>query len=896
MTQFAIDARSTNASHRDDANSHRIGHRLKLYFALLSCMGGLVLTSDAKVESVTVMAVFFSVFGYVFVDWLELFALPAIAAYVAMGMAALYCLGNFIDLDAPDNHQMLAVAQLLVFVQAILMLQRKSRRILEQLGVFCLLELIVAAVFNNAIYFGILLVPISVVGTWALSSLAALSAADGIITDAGLDDDDKQAGLRRSIHRETSILTMSPESGQSLSSVASRLPRIAMLTFTPAVALVATIFFYVLPRTTDAARGTNRNNAIVGFSDVLRLEQIGQMMQSSETAMRVRLIEHATGKPYVVDNGIYLRGRVLERYTPRLSSTKNSAEWSTVNDGMLRPSDLLPAEFIPPRRTDENFYDAVDVQITCESSRSGALFAIAPYYRVKNQADVVHRLDRWTIGRRGADDAWIAYPRTAYDFGTHAFRQGIQTDLIARWPSKQPNQLRPATEMNEESADRGDEIRRMAEEEGRIESYIRELLVFDIESMPATADLAARLASSADVSDPDESDKARSESAARIDSQYRLAKAMEAHLASSGKFTYSLNLNAESYPGMDPIEQFLLIDRRGHCQYFASALAMMLRSQKIPARIVVGYQTDEYNEIGGHYVARQLHAHAWVEALIHSDELDGSRAVYGQPESDAYWVRLDPTPGEVRVRAESGGVGKVLDLAQNMWDDYVVEMDGSRQESSLLGQPGINPMHRSYARFVDQLGLMISRIRAGELGGGSLAGRNLFSWPAAVLGVGLAMLAILIFRLTTPKWLKRSRDGELGAVVAQPKIQFYADALALLSRAGVFRGASQTPSELASEATHRMQHPMVPSVAGPLDILTRSFYRYRFGHPAAAQKLVDSPIEPASTINASRAGLDFHRSIEHPSSESGELRIALAELSRSVDLLTIGRKAAERKQ
>ncbi len=161
-----------------------IQNRLKFYFAILSCLGGLVLASGEGAELIPVVAVFFAFFGFVFVDWLKLFALPPIAAYIMMGIAAVYCVSDFWDLDAPGNRQMLSVAQLLVSVQAILMLQEKTPRIFEQLAVFCLLELVVAAVFNDAPVYGMLLLPIGIIGALALALLASVSAGEGLQTAA----------------------------------------------------------------------------------------------------------------------------------------------------------------------------------------------------------------------------------------------------------------------------------------------------------------------------------------------------------------------------------------------------------------------------------------------------------------------------------------------------------------------------------------------------------------------------------------------------------------------------------------------------------------------------------------------------------------------------------------
>lgn len=78
---------------------------------------------------------------------------------------------------------------------------------------------------------------------------------------------------------------------------------------------------------------------------------------------------------------------------------------------------------------------------------------------------------------------------------------------------------------------------------------------------------------------------------------------------------------------MDAVAEFLFVAKKGHCEAFASALALMARSIGIPARLVAGYRVGERNPVFGHWVVRQSNAHAWVEA-----EVDGR------------WLTLDPTP------------------------------------------------------------------------------------------------------------------------------------------------------------------------------------------------------------------------------------------------------------
>ena len=160
---------------RENIN-HTTYERLKLLFAILSGLGGLVLLLSSENDSTPFIAVFFAVFGYIFVDWLRIFSLPPIIAYAAMAVTAVYStsdillplLGGESGPQRDGNNAVASVAQLLVLVQAILMLQKKNRRIFEQLGVFCLLDLVVAAVFGNTIAFGFLMIPLCITAAYAL--------------------------------------------------------------------------------------------------------------------------------------------------------------------------------------------------------------------------------------------------------------------------------------------------------------------------------------------------------------------------------------------------------------------------------------------------------------------------------------------------------------------------------------------------------------------------------------------------------------------------------------------------------------------------------------------------------------------------------------------------------
>ena len=103
--------------------------------------------------------------------------------------------------------------------------------------------------------------------------------------------------------------------------------------------------------------------------------------------------------------------------------------------------------------------------------------------------------------------------------------------------------------------------------------------------------------------------------------------------------------------GKDPVDLFLFETRRGFCEHYASAFAVMMRAAGIPARIVLGYQGGELNPMGGHLIVRQADAHAWAEVW-----LDGIG-----------WHRTDPTAAVAPERIDIGRSGSMFDGAGAAW-------------------------------------------------------------------------------------------------------------------------------------------------------------------------------------------------------------------------------------
>ncbi|MBP1987176.1 transglutaminaseTgpA domain-containing protein [Halolamina salifodinae] len=119
---------------------------------------------------------------------------------------------------------------------------------------------------------------------------------------------------------------------------------------------------------------------------------------------------------------------------------------------------------------------------------------------------------------------------------------------------------------------------------------------------------------------------------ADAETPYETATRIESWLESNKE--YSLNASHDRENGTIT-SQFVFEMDQGYCEYFATAMTTMLRSQGIPARYVVGYATGEQTG-ANEYTVRGMHAHAWVEVYF----------------PEVGWVRFDPTPSADRQAAE----------------------------------------------------------------------------------------------------------------------------------------------------------------------------------------------------------------------------------------------------
>jgi hypothetical protein len=278
---------------------------------------------------------------------------------------------------------------------------------------------------------------------------------------------------------------------------------------------------------------------------------------------------------------------------------------------------------------------------------------------------------------------------------------------------------------------------------------------------------------------------------------------VETYLKRNYNYTLLLNWN----PGREPLSTFLFSAKAGHCEYFASSMAVLLRAAGIPTRIVNGFLMGEYNPVGDAYVVRQSDAHSWVEAY-----LPGSG-----------WTEFDPTPGDANQPDGSlvSQLGHYADAVGLFWKAYVLTYDTESQmqlfrsaQESLQGfrntlQERTDSWAASTQLFADNMSVKAREaIRTGRF------------WLYVAIVVGLALMFRKRADLLTRWQLLLAQYNGGGAGERLVAALFYR-AVRLAERSSPHRQSSQTWREWVAGVQHERRRTVLNHV---LDIFERSKY------------------------------------------------------------------------
>ncbi len=294
----------------------------------------------------------------------------------------------------------------------------------------------------------------------------------------------------------------------------------------------------------------------------------------------------------------------------------------------------------------------------------------------------------------------------------------------------------------------------------------------------------------------------------RAASDQARALALEDYLR--GNFRYTTELPSKAAP--DPLAEFLFKRRKGHCEYFASAMAVMLRTLGIPSRLVTGFQGGMLNPITGWYVIRASDAHTWVEAWVDGRE----------------WTTFDPTPESRRPRGNAlrSRVLFYADAAEMFWQNWVIGYDFERQ---LTLATRMQTSGRVFgARWLDGL-------RVTWLGWQAATVRALRAYGiTGLVCIAMAVAVWLLAPRAGMRWRARQRvrEAQRGAAVASDATLLYNRMLNLLKRRGHSKPAWFTPGEFVRT--------LPPSEAAELVArFTSAYHDLRFGgRPDAAAQMI----------------------------------------------------------
>jgi hypothetical protein len=519
-----------------------------------------------------------------------------------------------------------------------------------------------------------------------------------------------------------------------------------------AILVTAALLFFTMPRISGGylSRFSQSDNISTGFSDSVNLGEIGHIQQSSQVVAHIHIDGDTTG-----DRQIRLRGGVLTNFDGR--------RWTNPHHN----SDVLAQSF-------------------------GRAFQLATH------ASEFDRRPEVRLARGSALDL-IHY---------RVLMEPLSTNVIFTIPVAQAlfGPFREIGVDDDQSFHNLDRDRPVNIYEGvsNLSLPLPSVLEHAVASPPVAIpsrylELPPRL----DPRIPELSRHiTRSES-----STYRRALAIELYLRT--QFGYTLQL--PSTPPEDPIADFLFHRRRGHCEYFASSMAVMLRTVGIPSRVITGFRGAQFNQLNHTYIVRASDAHSWVEAYI----------------PGAGWTTFDPTPaGDPQATSIFNRAQLYMDAFQEFWREWIVNYDAGHQQNLSLAsirrtRHGIADFRRWAAeRYFHMLEAARHVHRAAT------------EDPQRLLRPGLILL-IIVCLIALPLLVAHFRKLWLSASLTRSpdtaSARLYLRMTRHLARRGYPRAPSQTASELAATISE-------PELHNAVLRFSTAYESARFGgsHAAAA--------------------------------------------------------------
>ena len=608
-----------------------------------------------------------AVCGFLVTDWFKLFRIKGFLANVASIVILFLAMKDFFGEDGMGK--LVSVANLLVYLQTVLMFQEKIPRLNWQVLVLSLLQVVVAAIFSLNLEAGLLFLLYFVVVGLAMVLQSVYTDAFDIrnrnrrsayrwkfFKSGKPSNDTARSSAERQINDSEPIAFFEPPARQE----STIRPLFYHLLMWIGVSTVFTsILFFMVPRHTKPWFGpTSVTVSSTGVSKAVDLDERGLITQSNKLIFRVDFVDRNTGEPVPVrGNELYFRGLALST----LALEDGKTNWRAPHDRVF--SDVY--QTIPSRPITSS--SEIQQKVSMEESTDPLIYGLMPFYRTRGTPrEVLFCHEVSALTRRRTREV-IGLAPYSYVAETLIDENG---KFHEAWPyvsnTKNFRQLPMSADTPQQEW----------------------LTQMDPARYPVVVGLADKLEEecAAKLRPPsDNSSDNSNEDAESVETEVpriELLRKMEQYFLTPGRFTYTLDFRkVKRVDDLDPIEDFVRNHRHGHCELYASALTVMLRHKKIPSRVVVGFYGAKENALSGSYMVRAKNAHAWVEAYLRPEDCTPEMLESGQAGPGGAWLRLDPTPGS--SAGEDTGVGEeAIELARTAWDDYVLGMENQSTENT----------------------------------------------------------------------------------------------------------------------------------------------------------------------------------------------------------------------
>lgn len=757
----------------------RLRRVLTLHFSAIAFITSILVANNGT-GSIFLPALIFLVAtsGFVLVDLLEVFYLGQLGSYVGMGIAtviALISLG-ISAFNGVESDELMSVASLLIYPQCILFFQKKSLRVFEQLAIFLLLQMIVAALINDNLLYGMLLTPMLL--AWVSSLVLFARYATMVQLYPKIEEPVpllyeliyvKFVKPVISAKEQASFVTTESNLDPAVVEVGKRRRWLMSAPLGISAMIFSGSLFYFLPRTGEGTNLAELSFTRSGVPDRMSTGFFGRLLMDPTPVFRLRLLKD--GKSIQPTEPPYLRVEVLDQYRPPSRERASGTWYRSANFAVRSRYPKVPQETQWPNRDRIK----VDIKSKENTSRVGSRLLVSMPPITNEIKEFIYDRNLMIFDQIGEEHPFASKKSLNYSYFSASF-------------------------------DGPDQIRVTAD---RFPNY-NDLLTLS-PKLPWTNEIRKRILRDRGV-----------EASA---SPFQIAKAIETHFKESGEYSYSLVIPPVMEPAIDPIDDFVSNTKVGICQHYASAMVMMLRQSEIPARVVIGYHPREWNSLGEFFQVRNSDAHAWVEAQFSREDLLGTEHERWLTEEDGYyWVLMDPTPGMDGL-SEIFEKNRPLEYAEDLWEDYLSNSNANSMSGAYI--PMAAASQDSAARLMDDFKKLRLVVTEWFL-------QLDFAWKVTLLVIVVGVLPIGLWQLIRliPKFAP-GLAARLGMGKASSPIQqkFYAKCIALLESLRIRRPDSETLREFSNRAYQSIDAEAVKTtgVQSALDALGDLYHRLRFG-------------------------------------------------------------------